>query len=129
MMLWRRLYNTVWLAFFSCVLISRLLGPHIGTPVHVVLGLLLLIMTITNAKSLSALAVPERLKRISKVTAGFAIFQMLNGLAMGGMMHLASNYPKIPAILHGVHVVCALAILAQAASVATAYDMWEEKEF
>jgi hypothetical protein len=129
MLLWRRLYNTVWLAFFSCVLISRLLGPHVGTPVHVVLGLLLLIMTISNARSLAALSVPERLKRISKVTAGFAIFQMLNGLAMGGIMHLSVNLPRIPSILHGVHVVCALAILAQAASVATAYDMWEEKEF
>jgi hypothetical protein len=28
-----------------------------------------------------------------------------------------------------VHVICALAILAQASSVATAYDMWEDKEF
>lgn len=129
MVLWRRLYNTVWLAFFSCVLISRLLGPHIGTPVHVILGLLLLIMTVTNARSLAALPVPERLKRISKVTAGFAIVQTLSGLVLGGIMHLSMNLPRIPSILHGVHVVCALAILAQAASVATAYDMWEEKEF
>jgi hypothetical protein len=130
MTLWRRLYNTVWLAFFSCVLISRLLGPHVGTPVHVILGLLLLIMTVTNARSLAALAVPERLKRISKVTAGFAVFQTLSGLALGGIMHLSANPPVlIPSILHGIHVVCALAILAQASSVATAYDMWEEKEF
>jgi hypothetical protein len=129
MALWSRLYYTVWLAFFACVLISRLLGPHVGTPVHVILGLLLLIMTITNARSLAALQVPERLKRISKVTAGFAIVQTLSGLALGGIMHLSLNLPKLPSILHGVHVVCALAILAQAASVATAYDMWEEKEF
>jgi len=28
-----------------------------------------------------------------------------------------------------MHIVIALALLAQSASVATAYDMWEEKEF
>jgi hypothetical protein len=129
MLLWKRLYNTVWLAFFSCILISRLLGSHVGTPVHVILGLLLVIMTVSNARSLSALPVPERLKRISKVTAGFALFQMLNGLAMGGIMHLYANLSGILSVLHGIHVICALAILAQASSVATAYDMWEEKEF
>jgi hypothetical protein len=129
MPLWRRIYSTVWLAFLSCVLISRLLGAHVGTAVHVILGLILLIVTLSNARSLSALAVPERLKRISKVTAGFAVFQMLNGLALGTIMHLSINLPRIPSILHGVHVVCALTILAQASSVATAYDMWEEKEF
>jgi hypothetical protein len=129
MPLWRRLYSTVWLAFLSCVLISRLLGAHVGTPVHIILGLLLLVVTVTNARSLSVLAVPERLKRICKVTAGFAVFQALDGLAMGATMHLSLNLPRIPSILHGVHVVCALIILAQAASVATAYDMWEEKEF
>jgi hypothetical protein len=129
MPLWRRLYSTVWLAFLSCVLISRLLGAHVGTPVHVILGILLLIVTVTNARSLSALPVPERLKRICKVTAGFAVFQMLNGLALGAIVHLSLNLPRLPSILHGIHVVCALTILAQAASVATAYDMWEEKEF
>ena len=129
MPLWRRLYSTIWLAFLSCVLIARLLGAHVGTPVHVILGLLLLIVTVTNARSLSALPVPERLKRISKVTAGFAVFQMLNGLALGAIMHLSLNLSSIPSILHGTHVVCALIILAQASSVATAYDMWEEKEF
>jgi hypothetical protein len=129
MPLWRRLYSTIWLAFLSCVLISRLLGAHVGTLVHVVLGLLLLIVAVTNARSLAALPVPERLKRICKVTAGFAVFQMLNGLALGAIMHLSLNLPRLPFILHGVHVVCALIILAQASSVATAYDMWEEKEF
>lgn len=129
MPLWRKLYNTVWLAFFACVLISRWLGPHIGTSLHIILGVLLVIVTLANARSLAALAVPARLKRISKTTAGFAIFQLASGLVLGGIRHLAPSLPVLPSILHGVHVVCALAILAQASSVATAYDMWEEKEF
>ena len=128
MELWKKLYNTVWLAFFCCVLIPRWMGLYIGLPVHVVLGLLMLFLTQSNAKRLRALPVPDRLKRISKATAGIAMFQLVAGIAMGGARHLAPNVPYLYATLTGIHVVCALTILAQASSTATGYDMWEEKE-
>ena len=129
MQLWKRLYNTVWLAFFSCVLIPHWMGQYVGWPVHALLGLAMLLLTQLNARSLQALSAPSRLKRISKVTAGFAIFQVVTGLALGAVMHLAPNLPFVAPALRGLHVVAALTILAQASSVATAYDMWEEKEF
>jgi len=129
MELWRRLYNTVWLAFLSCVLIPRWMGPRVGLIVHALLGLFLLIMAQTNAKRLGALPVPDRLKRISRVTAGIAIFELIAGLALGGVSHLAPHLPFALPALRGIHIVCALTILAQASSVATGYDMWEEKEF
>ena len=129
MQLWKRLYNTIWLAFFSCVLIPRWMGLSVGVPLHVLLGIALLVMTQANARSLAALTVPPRLKRISKVAAGFAIFQIIAGLALGAVMHFAPNLPVVPTVLLGAHDVCALAILSQSSSLATAYDMWEEKEF
>jgi hypothetical protein len=129
MPLWRKLYNTVWLAFFSCVLLPRWMGPYAGLPVHVLLGVVMLLVTRGNARRLESLPVPARLKRIANATAGFALFQLVSGLTMGLFAHLLPGLPIIISILRGVHVVCALAILAQASSVATAYDMWEEKEF
>jgi hypothetical protein len=129
MQLWKRLYNTVWLAFFSCVLIPRWMGKYAGPLVHVILGLAMLAVTMSNARHLAALKVPLRLKRISRVTWGFAAFQVAGGLALGAVTHLAPNLPVAGPVLHGSHVVCALAILAQTSSVATAYDMWEEREF
>jgi hypothetical protein len=129
MKLWNRLYYTVWLAFFSCVLISRWLGDSVGAWVHILFGMLLLIMTLTNARSLKTLEVPQRLKRISKVAAGFAVFQVIGGGSLGMLAHSTTITPIVPAILRGAHVVFALAILAQSSSLATAYDMWEEKEF
>jgi hypothetical protein len=129
MQLWKRLYNTVWLSFFCCVLIPRWMGQYVGLPLHMLLGLALLLMTLGNAKRLSALKVPDRLKRISKVTAGFAVFQLVSGMALAGVMHLAPKVPYLLPGLWGIHVVIALAILTQTSSVATAYDMWEEKEF
>ncbi len=129
MPLWRKLYNTVWLAFFCCILLPRWMGLYAGLSVHALLGLLMLVVTQSNAKRLATLPVPERLKRISKVTAAFAVFQLVAGMALGGVMHLAPSLPFVSSVLRGAHVVAALTILAQASSVATAYDMWEEKEF
>jgi hypothetical protein len=128
MPLWRRLYNTVWLAFFACVLIPRWLGLAVGMPVHIILGALMVLMTQINFRKLASLPVPARLQRISKATAGFAVFQLICGLALGAAAHFAPNLHWALALLRGVHIVCALAILAQASSVATGYDMWEEKE-
>jgi len=127
MQLWKKLYLTVWLAFFSCVLISRWLGPLVGWPIHALLGLGLLAATWTNARQLTRLPVPSRLQRISKTAAGFAVFQLISGIALSAVAHLASNLTIVTQLLQGAHVVCALAILAQSSSVATAYDMWKRR--
>jgi hypothetical protein len=129
MQLWKRLYGTVWLAFFSCMLIPRWAGLKTGLSVHVILGLAMLLATLGNTRSLSALAVPARLKRISRSTVGFAALQIVCGLVLGVVIRSISSLPMVELMLRGVHVVCALALLAQASSLATAYDMWEEKEF
>jgi hypothetical protein len=129
MQLWKRLYGTVWLAFFSCVIIPRWTGSKSGLSVHVLLGLAMLVITKRNARVLQTLPVPARLKRISKATVGFAVFQIICGLAFRAVMHFLPNLPAAAPALRVAHVISALAILAQASSVATAYDMWEEKEF
>jgi hypothetical protein len=129
MPLWSELYATVWLAFFGCVLIPRWMGLRIGLEAHILLGLAMVVVTLINVKRLAALPAPERLKRISKVTAGFSVFQLIAGLALGGAAHWAPNLLHLSPLFRVIHAVCALAILAQASSVATAYDMWEEKEF
>jgi hypothetical protein len=129
MQLWSKLYNTVWLAFFCCVLLPRWMGPKTGLSVHVLLGVLMLIVTQGNARSLAVLPVPDRLKRISKAVAGFAIFQLVCGLALGGVMHLAPQMHIVAMVLRGIHIVSALAMLSQSSSIATGYDMWEEREF
>jgi hypothetical protein len=129
MQLWNRLYNTVWLAFFSCVLIPRWMGPYAGIPIHLLLGLAMLFLTQGNERKLASLAVPLRLRRISRVTAGFAVFQAACGIAVAASKGLGPKAAWTVPLFVGMHVVCALAILSQASSVATAYDMWEEKEF
>jgi hypothetical protein len=129
MLLWKKLYNTVWLAFFSCILIPRWIVPIVGLPLHIFLGLAMIAITQVNMRQLAVLPVPDRLKRICKVTAGIVLFQMVSGLVLGVIGHFAPNLFTVFSVIRGIHIVCALAILAQASSVATGYDMWEEKEF
>jgi hypothetical protein len=129
MALWRRLYNTVWLAFFCCVFLPRWMGAFPGFPIHSLLGVVLLLAAQANSSKLQALGVPERLKRISKVIAAFSLFQLVLGAALGVLAHFAPTMVIVSTIVKSMHVVIALAMLAQSASVATGYDMWEEKEF
>lgn len=121
--LWARLYLLVWLAFaqFFVTAFSELFGVIY---LHFLVGLAVLVLAIMNYRGLTRTYAPDRLKRISKVTLGMAAFDGLLGIPLyvftNGTVHWAINL---------LHLVVALAIIAQASSTATAYDMWEEKEF
>lgn len=122
--LWARLYASVWLSFFCCLVLPRSPGPQPRTLAHLLLGFGLLALVAANALRLRALPVPARLQRISRATAGLALFQAASGLALA--VDVAPEL--VSAALRGGHLICSLAILAQVSSVATAYDMWEEKK-
>jgi hypothetical protein len=61
-------------------------------------------------------------------TFALAIFQGVLGLALATGIYLSwgTTYSEVISFLH---VVTSIAIITQASSSATAYDMWEEKEF
>ena len=104
-----------------CTAFSELFGVIY---LHFLVGLAVLVLAIMNYRGLTRTYAPDRLKRISKVTPGMAAFDGLLGIPLyvftNGTVHWAINL---------LHLVVALAIIAQASSTATAYDMWEEKEF
>lgn len=124
-----RFYATFWLSFFSCVLIPRWMGAAIGLPVHIFLGVMILVATFSNDRRLAVLPAPLRIKRISKTTMGFAVFQVICGFALGAVMHFVPDIPYVAPILRSIHIVSALSILTKSSSMATVYDMWEEKGF
>jgi hypothetical protein len=128
MTLWQRLYAMVWLSFFSCALVPSWMGRIPGVIIHIVLGVASLALAAANAGTLGKAAVPDRLKRVSKATLSLAVVQLVLGGALGAFQQFA-----VPGWAHsvviGAHLVVALAMLAQASSVATAYDMWEDREF
>jgi hypothetical protein len=121
--LWAGLYLLIWLASaqFLVTVFSEVFGVLY---LHFVVGLAVLVLAIMNYRGLVRTSAPDRVKRISKVIPGMAALDGLLGVPLylfkEGTIHWAINI---------LHLIVALAIIAQASSAATAYDMWEEKEF
>ncbi|MFQ5909238.1 MAG: hypothetical protein ACE5IJ_00770 [Thermoplasmata archaeon] len=122
MKLWASLYLLVWLAFLEIILVL-VPDPGLGfmTELHIILGGAIIFLAFFNAGNLSGTSAPDRVKRVSKVTAGFAVAQ--------GILGLLIYFSIGTGIMEFLHLVASLAVIAQASSVATGYDMWEEREF
>jgi Na+/citrate or Na+/malate symporter len=121
--LWASLYLLIWLALvqFLVTVVSGLPGVIY---LHFIVGLAVLAVAIVNYRGLMRTSAPDRVKRISKVIPAMAAFDGLLGIPLylfkEGTIHWAINV---------LHLIIAVAIITQASSAATAYDMWEEKEF
>jgi hypothetical protein len=120
--LWARLYLLIWLAFAQFFVTFFFLFGALY--LHFLVGLAVLLLAMMNYRGLMRTFAPNRIKRISKVIPGMAVLGGLLGIPLymftDGTLHWAINV---------LHLLVALGIIAQASSVATAYDMWEEKEF
>lgn len=128
MKMWKQLYAIVWLAFLQIIII---LIPHLGgslVDLHAVLGVIILGLAHYDYAQLKRTAAPNRLKRIAKSTAILATFQIILGLILYADLRLNVTVPFVEVVIF-IHLVTALAIITQASSVATAYDMWEEHEY
>ena len=125
---WKQFYALVWLAFLQIVIIIVPRFTVFLVDAHVVLGLVILALAHVNNGRISKTDAPQRLKRIAKSTAILATFQVLLGIILYADLRLGVSIPLIEVIAF-IHLVIALAIITQASSVATAYDMWEEHEF
>jgi len=127
MAVWKALYALVWITFLDIVIIGVPWLTDFVFWAHTLLGLLILIFAFYNKSRLNKTQAPARLKRISKATAGLAVFQAVLGLILAVETQLRFGETFVQAIVL-LHLITALAILTQASSVATAYDMWEERE-
>ncbi|MFZ2411970.1 MAG: hypothetical protein WAW23_10400 [Candidatus Methanoperedens sp.] len=132
MKLWMSLYVMVWLVFIEFLLAMTPGASIVLRYLHIVLGLVIIILASYNFNSVRWTSVPGRVKRIAKTT-------LILSIAIGvlGLPLYFGSWAASP-ILFGVtlrgmslflHVVVGFAIITQAAAVAIAYEMWEDKEF
>jgi uncharacterized membrane protein YkgB len=130
MSLWKTLYAMVWLAFLQVVLgVVDISGfKSVLVSCHVVLGFVILGLAHYDNVQIKKSEAPGRLKRTAKATAVLATIQVILGIfLLVNLMVIMSGL--LGGVVGFLHLVTALAIITQASSVATAYDMWEEKEF
>lgn len=123
---WQALYGMIWLCFATLFVAVFDPIPHKGY-VHGVLGIAVLILAFRNRAVLNKSACPARLKRIAASTSGICVFALLTGVVMAAPLFREQAW--IFYVLKGFHILAIGAILAQTSSVATAYDVWEEREY
>jgi hypothetical protein len=128
MSVWKQLYAMVWLAFLQIIIITLPRFTIYLVDAHVALGLAILVLAHYDNALIKKTAAPNRLKRIVKSTAVLATFQIILGIILYANLRLSVSIPLV-SVISFFHIVVALAIITQAASVATAYDMWEEHEY
>ena len=128
MALWKTLYAMIWLASLQILIIVMPRFTLYLVDVHALLGLIILGLAHYNNAKIKRTEAPNRLKRIAKSTAILATVQIILGLILYANLRMNVAIPLVEAIIF-IHIVIALAIITQAASVATAYDMWEDHEY
>ena len=126
---WKAMYLIIWIAFLEIMFILfSPFGDPVNQAVHVAVAIGVLGLAFVVYRGVGRTSCPERIKRITKTTWYLAIFQGVLGVALaaGAALSWGSVFSGVVGF---VHVATALAIITQASSSATAYDMWEEKEF
>ena len=139
MKLWQALFAMIWIAFMEFLIVMATHVPPfdawktILVYLHAALGFGMIALAYNNLAGVRNTTIAGRVKRTAQST-----FQLSILMAVLGVILLFPDYLQwvIPvlgftlfyAILF-VHVVNAFAIITQAAAVAIAYDMWEDKEF
>ena len=115
----------IWLVFVQ-ILIAFFEFPG-SVLLHVALGFAILALAHYHQARIKRMAIPDRIRRIVRSTAQLASAQFVLGIYVFLALELAWPLP-VPEIVLFLHLVVGLAILSQASSTATAYDMWEERE-
>ena len=130
MKLWASLYLLIWLGFFA-IFLSAIVGVErsflsfLEWPffyLHIILGILIIVVAGYNANELQKTEAPMRIKRVARTA-----FQMSIASAVVGFIRVLDN--DYICFVSAIHILVTIAMITQASSVATAYDMWEEKEY
>lgn len=139
MKLWQSLFAMIWIVFveFLIVMSTHVTSfTSIADPliyVHSALGFGIVALAYNNYKGVRETTIAGRVKRTAKSTFQLSILMTILGVILlfkGTLMPWTIPVLNLSVFyfLAFIHVVNAFAIITQAAAVAIAYDMWEDKE-
>jgi heme A synthase len=116
----------IWLVFLQ-IIVALFEFPG-SVYLHILVGFVIVAIAHYHQARIKRMAVPDRIRRIVRSTANLASAQFFLGIYTFLALDLQWPLP-VPQVVVLLHLVVALAIFSQASSTATAYDMWEEREF
>jgi hypothetical protein len=125
------MYALIWVSLIQIlVILFPVLSTRSTVDIHAVIGLVVVGLAFMVARRVAKTLAPERIKRLTRVTAILGAIQVLLGLALYAAVVISVSISStVFNLILFIHVVNAIAIISQASSAATAFDMWEEKEF
>jgi hypothetical protein len=133
MKLWMALYAMIWIVLIEFLLAMTPGGLPVLIYLHVVLGVAIVGLAFYNFSGIRKTHVPGRVKHISQASFNISVMVAILGALLFFDVGKACVIPLINVSIYGLilflHVVSSFAIITQAAAVAIAYDMWEDKEF
>lgn len=139
MKLWQSLFAMIWITFVEFLLVMATHVPTftswatVLTYLHAALGFGIVLLAFNNFAGVRGTTIAGRVKRTAQSTFQLSILMAVLGVILLFPDYLTWSIPLISVTLFYaivfVHVVNAFAIITQAAAVAIAYDMWEDKEF
>ncbi|MEK6851436.1 MAG: hypothetical protein AABY30_02735 [Candidatus Thermoplasmatota archaeon] len=131
---WALLYALIWIAFLEFLLVMTPAadrGPFVL--LHIAVGVIIVALSFVNFQRLRATQVPGRVKRIARSTVQLSVAAGVLGVLLAFKVGSTWVLPIVGITVYGLldflHVVNAFAIITQAAAVAIAHDMWEDREF
>ena len=126
---WAAMYGLTWLVFLEIIVVLfPQFGYTVNIAIHASLGVAIPALAFLIYRGLRSTPCPERIKLISRTALTMAIVDGLLGLALLRWSPLSLG-SSLTSVITFLHVGIALAVITQASSSATAFDMWEEKEF
>ena len=133
MKLWMTLYAMIWIALIEFLLVMIPGGSLVLLYLHIVLGIAIIVLAFYNFSGIRKSRVMGRVKRISQASLNLSVWAGIFGTVLFFDIGKTLTIPVINTSIYGLilffHIICAFAIITQAAAIAIAYDMWEDKEF
>ena len=139
MKLWQSLFAMIWITFLEFLLVMATHVPTFAgwstvlTYLHAALGFGIVLIALNNFQGVRQTTIAGRVKRTAQSTFQLSILMAVLGVILLFPDYLTWEIPLLAIslfyVIVFVHVVNAFAIITQAAAVAIAYDMWEDKEF
>lgn len=133
MKLWAALYTMIWIALIEFLLVMFHRGSNALSYLHILLGFVIVGLAFYNFSEVRKTRVPGRVKRIAQVSFNLSVVLLILGFLLIPKAGEGLLIPLLNVSVYGLvlffHTIIAFAIITQAAAIAIAYDMWEDREF
>jgi hypothetical protein len=133
MKLWASLYAMIWIVLIEFLLAMTPGGSSVLIYLHIILGVAIIGLAFYNFSGIRNTRIAGRVKRIAQASFNISVMVAILGFLLFFGVGRAWVIPLINVSIYGLilffHVISAFAIITQAAAIAIAHDMWEEREF